>query len=403
MSSNPDSVIVYKGLRCTKVPRVAVAAAALPTPTASEDSSPLHLSLSNTTPTLVVDDDHDHDHDNDNDNILATSTANTLSPDDSRPGDSTVSTTTRARKVASASMTDSEPNPHATGLVEDQTSRSSHSGVPPGVSPGLLSPTSLQTQTSGAPFPISPSSTTGAASVGNGSSQDPANESSHREHRSTSQKTILGSVFGSLAFLAVILVICLLVIRRRRRKSRNNANDQLLQSARGSADSSHHQYQSPMSQRSETPQFGIPQRIPHDRSSSINNPFANPPPPAQSPQAIENPFLSPDDPPDADPPMIHIQSATPAPRSESQTERERTLFRTVPYDPAANTSQQSLGSTIILPGRNSVGSSLHEKEDDGYPATPSVSDLSPSKFHDPGRTSTRSDPFDLEIPRNMRG
>ncbi|EAW06306.1 uncharacterized protein ACLA_079900 [Aspergillus clavatus NRRL 1] len=59
-------------------------------------------------------------------------------------------------------------------------------------------------------------------------------------------------------------------------------------------------------------------------------------------------------------------------------------------------SERSLGSTIILPGRSSIGSSVRRTS---YQI--SISDLAPLGPNESvTRVSTRSDPFDLEVPPN---
>lgn len=428
MSNAAPSVVLHQGMRCTKVPRAAPAPALPSPPPISQDSSEAHFSLAlfHTPPTL-----------SDNKDILSTLTDNSIT------GVSPALTTTNAGNDASTvSNADNESVTHATGRIHTQTLQSSRSDVLGGVSGGSLSsPTGFHTQPTGGTLHISPSSATGTASAGNDLAHDPANTSSHAGNESTSTKTIVGSVLGSLAFLAVILLICLFAIRRRRHRSQKKhvriSNDQLLQSGRDSSVDLQHRYQSPVTPPPpcpDTPQFefGIPQRIPQDRSSYTNNnsvanmsfvnlSLANPPL-ARSPEPIENPFASPEDPPEPHDPFIvrRRYSSSSVYRPDSQAELEKALlFRKRPYLPTANSSEQSLGSTIILPGRSSLESDDHKSKDDDkkeetkddkdkakdkekkieiedepYLSTPSMSP------RETIRTSARSDPFDLEAPRN---
>lgn len=421
MPNPAPSVVLHHGMRCTKIPRAAPAPA-FPSPPISQDSSEMQFSLFHTSPTPSV-----------KNNILPTHIDNPVT------GVSPALTTsaTAGSDTSTTFNADEEYVTHATGRAQSQTSQSSPSDILGGLSNGSLSPTGSHTQTTRGILRISPSSATGTAGAGNNPAQDSANKPSHAEHGSTLTKTIVGSVLGSLAFLAIILLICFFAVRRRRRRSRKKhariSNDQLLQSGRGSPEDWNRRYQSPVPPpRPDTPQFGfgIPQRIPRDRFSSTNNSsvanmsFVNlspaNPPLARFPEPTENPFASPEDPPEAHDPFIvrRRYSSTSALRPESQTEAEKALFRTRLYLTTANPSQQSLGSTIILPGRSSRESEnrgdKHESEkeeeeeeeearqkakedeieEEPYLSTPSMS------VRDTIRTSARSDPFDLEIPRN---
>lgn len=373
-----DTLVLYKGLKCTKLPRAAGASRALQSGSKDLTSSHLQDLSSGSTPTLLPDIT----------TLIGSALGDTLQ---SFTGETTRirATKTVTNGASSLSITGAASNTRPAGRAQDHSTLS----FPIGGSPGSSSLTGLQTLAPGAPFPTSLTTATEAPGSGIGESHtsDSLPNDSHAG-KQPEKRVIVGSILGTLSFLGLVLLMCLL-IRRRRRISHNKrghgANEELLHSGRHSADSSS------SLQSSDTSQLGYPQSNPPEQSSS-RNPFADPPT-AQTPKVVENPFLSPDDHSSGgDQPMTEISSlsvpAVPGPPSQSQPEMG--LFRTVPYQPSANVSQQSLGSTIILPGRSSLGSSLHGRN--SYHAPPTTGELDPSKLCDSFRTSTHSDPFDLE-------
>ncbi|RJE20342.1 hypothetical protein PHISCL_07323 [Aspergillus sclerotialis] len=376
-----DNLVFYKGLKCTKLPRAPRASRPLQTGSKDLTSSLLQDLSSDSTPTLLPDIT----------TLIGSALGDTLQ---SFTGDTTRATKSITNDVSSLSITGAASNTSPAGRAQDHSTLS----FPIGGSPGSLSLTSLQTLVSGAPFSTSLTTATGAPGSGIGSS-DTSDSVPSDPHagKQPAKRVIVGSILGSLSFLSLVLLIGFVIYRRRpmsHNKHGHSANEKLLHSGRRSADSS------TSLQCSDTSQLGYPQSNSQEESSS-RNPFADPPT-AQTPTVVENPFSSPDDHSSGDQSMTEISSlSVPAVSGHpSQSEPEIGLFRTVPYQPSANVSQQSLGSTIILPGRSSLGSSLHGRN--SYHAPPTTGELDPSKLCDSIRTSTHSDPFDLEPPHSVQ-
>ncbi|KAF7131417.1 hypothetical protein CNMCM5793_004588 [Aspergillus hiratsukae] len=214
--------------------------------------------------------------------------------------------------------------------------------------------------------------------------------------------TILGSIFGTLGFIALILLMCVLIYRYRRRKPRDGrslgGSEKLLRSGRHSADSwasSQHAFLPRTSSLSDAPS-ALDHHVPglnlgsayaHVRKGSSLSHLSEP---APNPSDVS---------PDMRPHIGGAMGGTQVHSTPGDQAHEKLVspnFQRNQDQQSIYSSERSLGSTIILPGRSSFGSSLQRAS---YPI--SISDLGPPGPNDSvTRVSTRSDPFDLEAPPN---
>jgi hypothetical protein len=226
-------------------------------------------------------------------------------------------------------------------------------------------------------------------------------------------RTILGSIFGTVGLIAVILLTCFLIYRYRRRKPRDGrslgGSEKLLRDGRHSADSwasSHHAFLSRTSSLSDAPSApdhhvrGPNMGYAHVRkgSSHLSEPDPNPSdvslgmrPRIRDAIGGTQVHSTPGD--------KHFcpEASTLAGSHSPSYEKPISPGIQITQDQhSIYSSERSLGSTIILPGRSSFGSSVQRAS---YPV--SISDLGPPGPNDSvTRVSTRSDPFDLEVPPN---
>ncbi|KAG2411769.1 hypothetical protein HFD88_009325 [Aspergillus terreus] len=239
-----------------------------------------------------------------------------------------------------------------------------------------------------------------------------------------SLRTLLGSVFGGMVFIALVFLAFVLFYCRRRRKSRTSwafsPAEKLLRSGRDSLTSptSPHNgrhsntslYSDGSSIRSlyhylaaQQPLMSSPITDHHARHS---NPFSDTAALQRSSlSSIDGhspgPLIDTSDPP----PMQQAVLPRRAYSADWGTARPGITAPEFPLDAtdqgSIHSSERSLGSTVILPGRSSMGSSLQR-----FSYQMSLGELgaqagaagagAPSE--PVTRVSTRSDPFDLEVP-----
>lgn len=236
-------------------------------------------------------------------------------------------------------------------------------------------------------------------------------------------RTILGSVFGGTAFLILVLLICLLILRNRRKSKdglQGGGSEKPLPDGRRSPDSAtglYHGYRSGGSNASASssnrslhnytsnPNLLLP--IPNHDDNQQSNHFSNP----FSDSAGTSPTLRPN--------AYHIRTAVRYPFLDDDQSTERSSLprrpASLPLSFASSDSHRrpgipfvrdegsmygsdrSLGSTIILPGRSSSGSSLRR-----FSYGASAAELGLCSPKEPlTRISTHSDPFDLEFPAKV--
>ncbi|RHZ72029.1 hypothetical protein CDV55_101868 [Aspergillus turcosus] len=455
MSMSSPSIILYLGLRCTKVPRSPIAAtsspAAVPEPTpfvavSVQGPDPVTTAPPSTTETaeaVSVQSPEPVTTTPPSSTETAeaflvqvpkpvtttqpssTETADALSVQNPEPATtSPPSSTKTADAVSISSLIVVAPSdglsvalPTTSSLSEAHESNTDiHRFIPSPIShnqtSGLLStdlstkPSSsevLTTSTAETTFMVETPTTTTIPSAFPSAANplqdfpDPGSEDVRNRH---TLRTILGSIFGTLGFIALILLMCFLIYRYRRRKPRDGrslgGSEKLLRGGRHSADSwasSQHAFLSRTSSLSDAPS-ALDHHVPglnlgstyaHVRkgSSHLSEPDPNPS--------------------DVSPDMrAHIGRAIGGAQVHStpgDQPREKPIspnFQINQDQQSIYSSERSLGSTIILPGRSSFGSSLQRAS---YPI--SISDLGPPGPNDSvTRVSTRSDPFDLEAPPN---
>ncbi|PYI08957.1 hypothetical protein BO78DRAFT_54491 [Aspergillus sclerotiicarbonarius CBS 121057] len=307
-----------------------------------------------------------------------------------------------------------DDGPHAHMPESSRTSSSSH-GMQvstPGSSVYLQSPATSETSATPTLRSIesfvAQSTATSATASANSSSHGNIDQSNHSDHAPL--RTILGSVLGGVAFVALALAIGYFVMRHKRRDPRGGlstgTSEEHLQDEGGPAAPSGDSlpgYQSGgsfLSVASTTP--SSPLRVAlagpkpatghhHSRTLSSLNLVPNPNPFLDSAEvkyvsrgsmrsiagALRNPFA------DVAPSHSHV--------TLQQSEMSQRPTSAAWY---SMHSDRSLGSTLLLPGRSSAGSSLQRLS---YPFT--VAELESCDPSGPvARLSTRSDPFDLECP-----
>ncbi|RAK95138.1 uncharacterized protein BO80DRAFT_278655 [Aspergillus ibericus CBS 121593] len=349
--------------------------------------------------------------------VLSTDAASTLAPQPPVSNPVAVPTTTASStlgKPSNYNLIHTEDGAHAHMLVSSRTSISSHEtqvSTPassvylpsPAISEASATPTlhSLQSL-------VAQSTATSATASANSSSQGHLDQSNHSDHAPL--RTILGSVLGGVAFIALALAIGYFVMRHKRRDPRGGlstgtSEEHLQNEGEPAAPSggSLPGYQSGgsfLSVASTTPSsplrvaLAAPNSVNghhHSRTLSSLNLVSNPNPFLDSAEvkyvsrgsmrsiagALRNPFA------DVAPSHSHV--------TMQQSEMSQRPTSAAWY---SMHSDRSLGSTLLLPGRSSAGSSLQRLS---YPFT--AAELETCDPSGPvARLSTRSDPFDLECP-----
>ncbi|KAL4889787.1 hypothetical protein BDV59DRAFT_185833 [Aspergillus ambiguus] len=400
MSSS--SIIFHQGLRCTKVPRrSAPASSSLPSPVTSNTSIP---DAAATQPTAQASEANDPP---------ASSTLSTSSV--RSPVPIVVESGTTTTTVISTSST--------TGFISSRTTSTART---PEISTALETPT---TRTASATDPFTPTST----SAGGSPFTTNTDRRTTNSDESASLRTLLGSVFGGMAFIILVFLAFVLFYYFRRRKSRKSwafsPAEKLLRSGRGSPNSPTnppHGHQSNMSWYSDSSSI----RSLYNYIATQQHPLMSNPPTATSTRGHNsrhsNPFSDPVDHPrhyhsshssleghargplidTSDPPPMR-QAVLPrrAFSADWGTARPGLAAPEFPFasfdERSIHSSDRSLGSTVILPGRSSMGSSLQR-----FSYQVSLAELGAQPgapvANTPGepvtRVSTRSDPFDLEVP-----
>ncbi|KAI9927383.1 hypothetical protein ASPWEDRAFT_175059 [Aspergillus wentii DTO 134E9] len=425
------SIIFFKGLKCTKVPRISPVAATtrsssgssalpvepIPITASSASNITLQTPVSTSDPTSFIE------------TSLSTSSSTLERPlntstTSSLTQQNTISTT--SAPPLTTSSTTFTTTPTATSIhepyspSESRNSSSSSILVSSGSiehpSPLLISITTESKSVSSSLGTHRVFSTNSPTATGHVAGANPSKTPSDGLGYSNSNntlRTVLGSVLGALAFFALILLACFLVYRHRRRKSRSTANlggsETLLLNGRGSAASSamtHGRCQSDTSSHSTRSSMhshmrnfsGAPAP---PRSARVENPFSD----MQEIQhekfgphgmfgTVQDPFADPE--PNRGPPSMR-QASLSEPRLQPIQKMVTTISGLQFSSDQASlcSSDQSYGSTIILPGRSSLGSLQ------GARYQLSISEPRSARQRDSfARVSTRSDPFDLELPQS---
>lgn len=258
-----------------------------------------------------------------------------------------------------------------------------------------------------------------------GTRLSPRTSSENTDHHNDLPSTIAGTILGVLGFVAFTALIVVLLLRRRRRLYGDirsiSSNGKLSRMSRNSTPTltswypRHHSSvssragtQTPQSLLGHTRHASEPLATP--KSVMFHNPFSKSAelctaPPADPSSTSRDPFSD----PEAD---NRIPRPTKLGSQDLQTIQEKP--EGLPSKPerifiprSLYSSDRSIGSTIVLPGRNSSVGSLQVLS---YRLSsplrlsasirmPSPGALSPRPV-DPAarRPSTRSDPFDLEVP-----
>ncbi|PYH95399.1 hypothetical protein BO71DRAFT_204443 [Aspergillus ellipticus CBS 707.79] len=428
MSMSTSSILIYQGLRCTKVPRHSNIAVPSVSPVGFGSSW-----TSAASPTSVTTPDPAAS--TETSSAIESSASNTWHPAALAPPASTDAATTKpsrpaiAEPVAASStastvlgtpsafrLSHTENGPHhmpvsstraTTHELQPSTSASS-TPLLVSVAPETTEPSTSLTSASPSTDYFVAESTTAHAVASNNSSSHGLIDKSNSGGTSASLRTIWGSVLGGVAFVALALAIGYYLLRHKRRNPRgglsSGTSEEHLQDGRpeptASSGGSHQGYQSRGSFLSDASST-------HSFPSHIEVPVTKPeetyhPPSRLSPIPEPNPFTDTAEikyvsrasvaslagvlrDPFTDPVQNH---GTATMRQSMMSQRPRSVAWNSMY------SDLSLGSTLILPGRSSAGSSLQRLS---YPFT--VAGLETCDPSSPvARLSTRSDPFDLEFP-----
>ncbi|GIJ88476.1 hypothetical protein Asppvi_007400 [Aspergillus pseudoviridinutans] len=408
MSMSSPSIILYQGLRCTKVPRSSLAAASIPAvvpeptpflPASSvQGPEPVTTTLQSSTETA---------------DAVSLSSRIAVAPSDVR----------LVPLPTTSSLSESPPNPESNTdihtSVASPTSHNQTSGLPstdPSTKPS--SSEVLTTSTAETRFMVA-TPTTNTVTAAFPSATNPLQDFSDRGSEDVNRhtlRTILGSIFGTVGLIALILLMCFLIYRYRRRKTRDDrslgGSEKLLRNGRHSADSwasSRHAFLSRTSSLSDAPSAPDHHHVPgpnmgssyaHVRkgSSHLSEPNSNPSEVSLDMRphirdAVGGTHMHPTR---GDQPLCPDASTLGGSHSPSYAKPISPGLQINQDQHSIYSSERSLGSTIILPGRSSFGSSVQRAS---YPI--SISDLGPPGPNDSvTRVSTRSDPFDLEVPPN---
>ena len=263
-----------------------------------------------------------------------------------------------------------------------------------------------------------PSATTTA---GTGSAGDSSTQKTDGLNKDNLPRVIVGSILSVLGFIAFVALICFLLLRRRRRMYGDtkslSSNGKLSQIDRNSVPTltswaprhrSVFSFHSPPSgqsppnrlQLTPTPELTPPKPV------LFHNPFSKSTEACIEAQLdnrgpgtiLPNPFADPTSPNNTNtsPTWKQVRPSKPniiewQPQGQNSLVIPRSLYG----------SDHSLGSTIILPGRNSSVGSLQVisyRLSSPSATSPRVIDLSARRISARSARSARSDPFDLEVP-----
>ena len=285
---------------------------------------------------------------------------------------------------------------------------------------GSSSIEAVLTHTSRTRGPSTAATSTGTGDILPKSNSDHGNSHSSPDDGSrASLRTLLGSVLGAVGFIAAVFLICLLLFRHRRRSGGGRyfgGNEKLLRADRQSADSStglQHGYVSGGSMRSQykyapEAQMSAYYQDDSDRASACySDPFSDC---AELHGGLRNGMSGIEDTTQTlfmdqkydQPPVIPRANLPLRTVSDSllptvHAEHRRSELPLSSEHGSIYSSDRSLGSTLILPGRSSLGSSLQR-----FSYQVSVGELEPCGANELvtkiSPRSTRSDPFDLEVP-----
>lgn len=425
MSMPSPSVIFHQGLRCSKVPRRSAALVSPSTDLSASTSfpvtpTPFNNLLLNTDPTPNVETSLRYDFAASSILQVPASETTTTAPTPIPTHLPLVTSFTVSDTVGDSSFPFTEGRPEAYSLLSSYSSEyPTLEPVASSLSSHLSNSRSSETSSTRTSFTSVPSTTVTSTATGEITHENDPNQnispSSANDDTHTSRQTLLGSILGAMAFIAAVVLICLLFFRRKRRKSGRDQgfgrNEKLFGTGRQSADSStglqHGYYPAGYMRFHYNP---APRTIAHYRdhsdgaSAHFSDPFSDSaelhggsrssiPRVEDAPQTFfvdskddEKPCKSRANLPqrtvsDSFLPTVHVAGQTPDQQS-------------------IHSSDRSLGSTLILPGRSSLGSSLQR-----FSYRVSVVELEPSGANETitkiSPRSTRSDPFDLEVPAKV--
>ncbi|OJJ01045.1 hypothetical protein ASPVEDRAFT_27742 [Aspergillus versicolor CBS 583.65] len=353
MSTNP-SIIFHQGLRCTKVlrqPRATDSSGTTtetnPPSTTSEPSSTTDASTEDTT--------SQHTHHNQH-----------------TSSESTTSITT------GVAITTTTSDPETESFLPSQTT-SQKPGLHPSGLDSSVSHTTFATET-----PTTPQSTPSSEPIGFESDNEPAGHPPYAK--------IFGALFGVLGFIALVAIIILFFLRRRsRRKSAGAQDDRASANSRTGLRRDFRSQMSYLSGPSPTPSAILNPgntQYAHNKQSQISSRYSNYSDPFSDTAEVHGGLNS------AVVPII-IQDSPTIPNNSEGLAR--------PAEPCATNrdsvhSGTSLGSTLVLPSRNSLGSD--------FPSSPSLprspgSGPATSQLRPIARTvNTRRGSFDLDSAQN---
>ncbi|OGM41859.1 hypothetical protein ABOM_010141 [Aspergillus bombycis] len=430
MSMSSPSIIFHQGLRCTKVPRRSAAAVSPSINLSTSTSSPI-TTTSTDGPNLTTDPSPDVETSPFNDpTTLSTSQATASQSSTETPNTIPTHLPPVSSFVITTTVSDSYPS-STEGITKTYSLVSSYDAGYSTLEPIASSIHSSFSSSSSTEAILRHTSRTRGPSTATTSTATgdvlPKNNSDHGSSLSSpdngsraSLRTLLGSVLGAMGFIAAVFLICLLLFRHRRRRSGGDqcfgGNEKLLRADRQSADSSaglQYGYVSGGSMRSQykyAPEARMSAYYQDDSnraSACYSDPFSDS---AEMHGRLRNDMLGIEDTTQSlfmdqkydQKPVIPGENLPLRTFSDSilptvHAGRRRSELPLSSEHGSIYSSDRSLGSTLILPGRSSLGSSLQR-----FSYRVSAAELEPCGANELvtkiSPRSTRSDPFDLEVP-----
>lgn len=353
MSTNP-SIIFHQGLRCTKVLRQPRATESSGTP--AETGTPSTTDEPSSTKETPTDD----------------TTSQQTYHNQHTASEDTTSTTTGVTTTATISDLETEPS------LPSQTT-SQKPGLHPAGLDSSVSHTTFATET-----PTTSQSNPSSGPIGFVSDDEPTSTPPYAK--------IFGALFGVLGFIALVAILILFFLRRRsRQKSAGIEDDRASANSRTGLRRDFRSQMSYLSGPSPTPSAilnpGTTQyahdeqrRIP-SRDSNYSDPFSDTAEDYGGPNSAVIPII--------------MQGSTTVPNKNESLTQPAKSYAT---NRDSNHSGTSLGSTLVLPGRSSLGSDFRSS-----PSLPRSPGNDPTSSHPRpiARTvNTRSGSLDLDNAQN---
>ncbi|KAL2834501.1 hypothetical protein BDW59DRAFT_48282 [Aspergillus cavernicola] len=395
MSTNP-SIIFYQGLRCTKVPRKP---RATDPPLKSQPESPPTVTSETSDPISSVE---------------------TSAPG---PTSTTDDTSITAAPVTTTSILDSRIDPSLSQTSSPQSESQSSLDIGIHRTDSSVTYTTFTTETSTIQTSTTETSTTETSTTETSTTaqtstslSQPIPSVSDDDSSGPPYAAIFGTIFGILGFITLIAIIFFFFFPRRRRRNlvvvEGAFQKPLIRNGRESADSTtslRRDYRSQMSYLSDASQTSSAIFKSGEKHHQNQHQNQNRTPPGYSdPFSDTAEVVAPGPEPEPSTPTSAIPFVL---RTSPETETNPKNPTPTPPDPTAQSrtnrdsiqSGTSLGSTLVLPGRSSMGSDYHHDQNTSlyFPKPSDASSPSAPRVVMVFRKDiTKSDPFDLCTPHS---